>query len=92
MPTECLAAHARSKIYFFKKDNVATNGNDIHVFGVFLGFAAFLGAIIGLMAVMKNRSFWPWALFGTCSFLIAGIAIAFVSALCPKCRKPLTNK
>ena len=57
-----------------------------------LGLAGFFGLVIGLMALRKNRSFWLWGLFGALTFLIAGIALACVSFLCPKCQQPLTNE
>lgn len=57
-----------------------------------IGLACFFGLVIGLLAIRKHRSFWLWGVFGAATFLIAGIALAFVSILCPKCKEPLTNK
>ena len=56
------------------------------------GLASFFGLIIGLLALRKHRNPWLWGLFGALTFLIAGIALACVSILCPKCKESLTNK
>ena len=43
-------------------------------------------------ALRKHRNPWLWGLFGMLTFLIAGIALACVSFLCPTCKESLTNK
>mgnify|MGYP001587554053 CR=1 FL=1 len=57
-----------------------------------LGLASFFGLVIGLLALRKHRNPWLWGIFGAFTFLIAGIALACVNILCPKCKEPLTNK
>ena len=56
------------------------------------GLACIFGLVIGIMAIRKNRSFLLWGFFGFFTFLVAGIALAFSSYLCPKCKKSLTNQ
>ncbi len=57
-----------------------------------LGLAGFFGIVTGFLALRKNRSCWLWALVGAITFPIGAVALACVSFLCPKCRRPLANK
>lgn len=57
-----------------------------------LGAATFFGLVIAVLAKRKNRTAWLWGLCGSITFLFAGIALACVSILCPRCKEPLTNK
>ena len=52
------------------------------------------GAVIGLLARRKHRKAWAWGAIGGCPclFFPATIVLMFMSFLCPKCRRDLSNQ
>ena len=48
--------------------------------------------VLGWLATRKNRDGWTWGLIGGFFCLPCLIALACLPYLCPKCKRPLTNR
>jgi hypothetical protein len=59
--------------------------------GIYVGVFIFWAVVVGLLAKRKNRSGTLWGIVGGLSWVIALLILAFLSYLCPKCKKKLTN-
>jgi hypothetical protein len=52
------------------------------------------GIIIGFLAARKHRNKWIWGIIGGFWFfwIPALLLLCFMSYLCPKCNKPMSNQ